>query len=136
MYSPNYLDCNSADNPNIISPKIKDTLISSEYIFPPHSYTIIAIPVSDIVISVNEYPFEKVDFNILPNPADKVIYFDAYGKQIDYIEIYDFLGKLQIKLEQNKTGFLEIDINQLETGAYLLKAKIEGKEINSKFVKK
>jgi hypothetical protein len=135
LYSPNFLDCNSADKPYNIAPKLKDTLIKSQYIFPPHSYTIIAIPLSDIVISVNEEPVVKVDFNILPNPSSDEILFDAYGKMIDYIRIYNVLGNEVKVLSEISRGFVEINIQDLPIGSYYLNASIEGKQVKGSFLK-
>lgn len=137
LASSHYLDYNSSTNPEKVSPKVFEQIIKDRYNFPPHSYTIISIPMSDFLTGIDSGVDEKIpEFNLLPNPADDFIYFDAFGKLVDFIEIYDLQGKLMIKLEQNKTGFLEIDIRQLETGMYILKSKIEGKEIQGKFLKK
>ena len=135
LSSPNYLDYNSFEEPNKVVAKSREEYISNTYKFPPHSYTVIAIPTIDILIDIEIDPPKVEEFNILPNPASDKIFFDAYGKTIDYLKIYDMTGKEVKNIKKNNFGFMSIDISELNSGTYFIQGTIEGKEIQGKFIK-
>lgn len=72
------------------------------------------------------------EFRIYPNPVSSVLKLDSF-KKIDEIAVFNASGKL-IRSIQNLNE--EINVADLTPGLYILKGKIEGKEVNAKFIKK
>lgn len=134
LYSPHYLDNNSGANPNLIIPTEKDSIINSNYSFPPHSYTILAIPLSDIS-AVEPGTNNGLKYTLFPNPAENEIIFDTNGDTIDFVQLYDITGKLVLSLEKNIKGFSVINLSGLSSGEYIIKASINGNKITDKFIK-
>ncbi len=84
------------------------------------------------ILSVDS--FEKVStFNIIPNPAKDHISISS-DTRIDKINIYDINGKLMLKsnsLENNK-----LSIEDLTTGIYFVKARINDQSVTRKLIKR
>jgi acetyl esterase/lipase len=69
---------------------------------------------------------------IYPNPATDIIYFEGIAEPYD-IKIYNLDGKIlktQEHLDDN-----QIDINELQTGFYIIEIKISERKIFRKFLK-
>jgi len=79
------------------------------------------------ITGINESLIEG--FNMHPNPVNKTLFIDA-NETIDEIIIYSILGeKILISTKNN------VDISDLPSGIYLLKAKSGIKEISRKLIK-
>lgn len=76
--------------------------------------------------------FEQSDINIYPNPTNRLINITSESdQQVLEVSIYNLIGKkLQTIKNKNK-----IDISNLPTGTYFLKAIIDGKIKTKKIVK-
>ena len=72
---------------------------------------------------------------ITPNPADQLIYLKA-DQPIQEINIYDINGKkIKRKMFKNQSS-TELNINDLKSGIYFIKAKINDHFISRKIVKR
>ena len=79
-------------------------------------------------LSANNSVFES--FKMFPNPAVNKLFFQGLSNS-SKISIYDILGKLLL----SKATSSEIDVNNLQSGIYIIKIKDEQKEIIQKFIK-
>jgi alpha-N-arabinofuranosidase len=116
LYSNHYLDSNSPSNKFNITPTESEIIFDNKYSFPPHSFTIIAIPFS------NRNIFNNIDekFIAYPNPfQNKVtLTFDDSEDLPISISIYDFSGR---KIEDKKisgVSSIEISTESYATGVY------------------
>ncbi len=86
---------------------------------------------SDVALSVTENNFTS--FNIYPNPTSNILnigFANDFTGKIN-ISIYDFTGKLVYNsFEANKT----INISNLNSGIYTLKAEFNGTKVIRKLV--
>ncbi len=71
--------------------------------------------------------------NIYPNPVDNILIIDAQD-EISNVSIFNMLGQ-KVKAYDTAFTHLELDVNSLESGVYLVKFISNGKEISKKFVK-
>ena len=69
----------------------------------------------DALLSTRDVEFDDSEFNIYPNPAERIVYFN----QTTDVALYDILGK-RIGVYRNVSA---IDIFNLSKGTYLLKTK-------------
>ena len=89
IYSEHFLDNNNVEEPNKILPTQKEWEISNNYIFPKHSFTILAIPVKGL-------PDKDSINNIVIYPTPTNNYFNISfnkGTFVNNIEIYNILGE-------------------------------------------
>lgn len=89
----------------------------------------------ELVVSSEEQTKVKNEgeINIYPNPARDIIFVNS-GSEIDFIEIYDYLGRLM--LSRSQWNFNNgIDLNALPSGAYLLLAYSGEKRIVKRIMK-
>lgn len=125
LYSDNYLDFNSPDNPEIIRDEVSEFTFTGDYVFPEHSLTILAIPL-DGFTDIEE-PETAGDFFIYPNPADGYFEIKTQGIVFDEIFMYDMNGKQVYYLSpQNlasKGNRNRINTSQMAPGVYMLKGK-------------
>lgn len=88
-------------------------------------------PESEIEISEKE--FEKMDFNVYPNPANNITYLDLKqfaGKRVDIV-LMDHTTRpcYQQKLESATDSPHSIDISNLANGFYLITVEAEGQDM-------
>jgi len=86
------------------------------------------------IISTDFIEFNN-DFNLYPNPSNRVINIKSTQK-VNSINIYNMLGNLVMvrKVSSNRSI---LDIENLTEGIYLIEVRFENKSIlNSKFIKK
>jgi alpha-N-arabinofuranosidase len=136
MASENYKDANTADEPLKLFPKRKNLLLmDGSYDLEPHSYTVIAIPRSDIQVGVQYEPKPEFDLSMFPNPASSSIIIDTYGKIMDKIEIFNTQGILikSLKTEELAAGYVELDLSGFAAGVYMVQAELNGQTISDKF---
>jgi hypothetical protein len=81
---------------------------------------------------------EKDENNIqllYPNPTNGQLTIDYGQSEIENIEIFDMLGKMQKVTYSKKSGKVTIDASHLQAGVYLLKIKIGNGIIIQKGIK-
>jgi hypothetical protein len=65
------------------------------------------------------------NINIYPNPADDVLTLELGDTHVEYLEIYDNLGN-QVKYQNiNQKGTLQIAVESLPTGFYIIRIQTE-----------
>lgn len=84
------------------------------------------------VLSNNE--FSVSNFSMYPNPANEVLNFNAKSN-IQNIEVYNLMGQkvLANAFDDNQVS---LNVSQLNSGVYVVKAIIDGVESSAKFIKK
>ena len=120
IYSEHFLDNNNVEEPNKILPTQKEWEISNNYIFPKHSFTILAIPVKGL-------PDKDSINNIVIYPTPTNNYFNISfnkGTFVNNIEIYNILGeKVFFKNIEEFKNEIIIDNISLPNGIYQIKIK-------------
>lgn len=76
---------------------------------------------------------KKFNFSAYPNPTSNNLTVSA-SKNIENVEIFNLIGQKVMSLTPN-TNNKTIDVSNLNTGVYILKATIEGIKGSYKFVK-
>ncbi|WP_445749761.1 T9SS type A sorting domain-containing protein [Polaribacter sp.] len=76
---------------------------------------------------------KKFNFSAYPNPASHNLTISA-SKNIESVEIFNLIGQKVMSLSPN-TNTKSVDVSNLNTGVYILKATIEGIKGSYKFVK-
>jgi hypothetical protein len=75
---------------------------------------------------------ENVDFSIYPNPTNGILHFSLKANEKpSQVAVFTLGGKLVMNLKNTA----QLDVSQLPTGAYILKATIKGKTATRKFMK-
>lgn len=87
--------------------------------------------VEDTTASIDD--LKKFNFSAYPNPASNNLTVSA-SKNIENVEIFNLIGQKLLSLTPN-TNNKTIDVSNLNTGVYILKATIEGIKGSYKFVK-
>ena len=79
---------------------------------------------------------QSLGIDIYPNPTENVLFIDL-DKDLGQatIELFNELGELVIREEGHYTDKLEIDVQDLDKGIYLLRLKSNAFEFNSRSVK-
>lgn len=72
-------------------------------------------------VAVDDKPV--TEFSLFPNPVNSVLYL-SMADNINTIEIYNIVGSLMKKIElNNNTGLYGINVSNMPSGLYILKAK-------------
>ena len=79
---------------------------------------------------------EPVQFDCFPNPTNETLTITyPYSNQINYISIFDILGREVLQLEANQnTSSTTINLNELSSGLYVV--SLSGDQNNSKLILK
>ncbi len=91
------------------------------------NFSIVPIP-----LSVNN--LETVNFKAYPNPASSILNLSA-NNQINSLEFYNHIGQLIFTKEVN-TNLGQVNVSDLSTGVYVVKANFDDFSGTFKFVKK
>ena len=83
-------------------------------------------------LSTTEVNTEKPSLQIYPNPVKDILQLNS-AHEIEELEIYSASGKIVKAL---KSPAPEINVSGLPAGVYFIRAKVEGKEMHAKFIKK
>ena len=84
-------------------------------------------------LATNESIVKGLNLSIYPNPTSNLIYVKGENlNRISKAEVYDFTGKLIMKLDKPFTVDNYIDVSELSYGNYILKLDEE----SIKFIKK
>src|SRR5699024_3350548 len=84
------------------------------------------------ILDVKDVLFEAFEF--YPNSVEDILYI-TNSETIEQIEIFDVAGRKVITLQSN-TSDLKLNVEELSTGTYLLKAKVDGMEKVFRIIKK
>lgn len=76
--------------------------------------------------------FDAVSLKMYPNPAQDMIYFSA-DKAVSNVRVYNIVGQ-EVLVRNNEVS--EINISNLNSGVYVIKAITDGVEVTEKFIKK
>jgi predicted acyl esterase len=131
--SSNYprFDCNLNNGQQMYA--AGDTLIAHNTIYMNSvNASYITLPVDGIFTAISEEDNLQL-MNIYPNPADELIYVDFNSKKSTELKLYDVAGKL-ISTYGINPGSNKMDIRNLNSGIYFLRAELEGAKINRKIV--
>jgi hypothetical protein len=75
-------------------------------------------------------------WNVYPNPAvNNLTVENNTGLMLNSIEILDMNSKVIRTVKVNSSIYNQIELNELQTGMYFLKMKLEGQELTKRFVK-
>lgn len=89
------------------------------------------LKIEELGVTSSSLPIIKM----YPNPARNTLYLKTtFGEKIDKVEIFDLSGKKLKSLFVANVG--EVNISDLNTGIYLIKAYIKDKIFSEKFIKK
>lgn len=119
------IDCNDDNDTNTYSVLSLTGLTSGETIYIrvweyDESDSTIQFQVSAYDASLSNESFERNDFTIYPNPANN--FFKVNAQETVSIEVYDILGKLVVKKENNSSND-QINISNLNAGVYMVNVK-------------
>jgi Secretion system C-terminal sorting domain len=93
------------------------------------------IPYNSIVLHAVES--EKLGLTFYPNPTSEMIWINPNNHSIQNIEIYDVLGKRirQIATSGKNDNSIEIFVGDLPPSVYFISCKIDGKQLETHFIK-
>jgi len=137
LASSSYLDANTYENPNFVIPKEYKWEKTSNYVFPPHSFTILAIPrnYKPTDSSVNS---DIISLNIYPNPTNDYIniQYNPPTSSPATVSIMDILGVERLSRSLDGTSANNVlDISFLPPGLYYLRIGSGANVYNSKIIK-
>lgn len=93
-----------------------------------------SITYSNTVLSTNSFSNQRL--SSFENPVSEVLKINNIDQEINFIEIYDFLGRKILKNNSNNEE-IQIDVQSLKTGTYIIKmTNKENKILTSKMIKK
>ncbi|MEN6511794.1 MAG: T9SS type A sorting domain-containing protein, partial [Chloroherpetonaceae bacterium] len=107
---------------------------AGNYVFPPHSFTILAIPRNSDT-SVNS---DTISFNIYPNPTNDYIniQYNPPTSSPAIVSIIDILGVERLSRSLDGTSANNVlDISFLPPGFYYLRISLGTNVYNSKIIK-
>ncbi len=139
LHSAHYLDANTPDNPENITPKTIFRRNNGHFEVPPHSLTIFAFPFPGLINTTEPVSPENIELLASPNPFDEYItvehqdYFD-YGTEISLIDLTGRIVK-RIKRLENSDCFT-IPTGDISRGAYVLIFKSGGEIKRKMLIKK
>ncbi len=76
-----------------------------------------------------------IEMNVAPNPFKDELNIIVEGQKIESIQIFDLLGKEILNVQGSQETVMSLSTNKIETGAYILKVKIEGGILTQKMIK-
>ena len=118
LYSQSYLDANTMFTPNKVKITEDNWTIQSSYAFPPHSYTILAIPKYKDIVK----PDDSLIVNVYPNPATDIAnIISLNSSKINRIEIINYLGIPVLTRENENSNKITVNLKEVPSGAYYIK---------------
>jgi large repetitive protein len=100
------------------------------------NYEVCLSEISKNAVDINEPQSESLNITVFPNPTNGILYFDFKNPDETYnICIYSIDGVLQLTEKSISKNQNNIDINHLQSGAYILKIENKTKRIFKKVVK-
>ena len=77
--------------------------------------------------------FDKPVFSTFPNPAEHFLNIES-DQNIESLSVFNMIGQ-QIYNEQLQKNTAVLDVSELQTGMYIVKASINGKSATSRIIK-
>ena len=84
------------------------------------------------ITGLNTFGIETIKIGLFPNPTHDVIFIES-KENIKQVEVFDLNGKRLLFKEENRIE--QLDLSELTTGVYLLKAKSDQGIAQAKIVK-
>ncbi len=84
------------------------------------------------ITGLNTFGIETIKIGLFPNPTDDVIFIES-KENIKQVEVFDLNGKRLLFKEENRIE--QLDLSELTTGVYLLKAKSDQGIAQAKIIK-
>ena len=137
LASKSYLDANTFEEPNYVVPKEYRWAKSERYLFPPHSFTILAIPRKYRTIDDTSI-ISDIVYNIYPNPTNDFINIKIKSSNSNQImaKIIDLVGNEILTRNLNPSEINNvIDISGILPGVYFLRISDGTKIYNTKIIK-
>lgn len=78
---------------------------------------------------------QATDFELYPNPAEDYIMVDAGELQIDFLIVYDQLGRELDRLDMRNQASMSLDVSAYDQGLYHLELITAGLRISQSFIK-
>ena len=90
------------------------------------------ILVSDVMgVGINENNVNS--FAIYPNPASSTLNIDLYGNSVEELNILNITGQ-KVITKFNLANFIEIPVNHLESGFYMIQLITDSGIVEQKLV--
>ncbi len=83
---------------------------------------------------VSTEDFEQFGFSIYPNPVNNILSIDSQ-EIITKVSIFNLLGQ-EVKTSNPETNNVSVDVNNLDSGVYIVKLVAGDKKSTKKFIKK
>ncbi|WP_066219178.1 S8 family serine peptidase [Formosa haliotis] len=77
---------------------------------------------------------DKIDLNLFPNPATDVLNITS-NITLDQVEVYNISGQIIISTDLDAVNKTDLDVSNLESGVYFVKAISKNKSSIFKFIK-
>ncbi len=125
LYSDSYLDCNDETTPFKILPRKKNIKFDTNYTFPEHSYSILAIPVNSSNDVTADAPFSQ-KVKIYPNPFENSLKISCLDDTQIYssVTITNLFGDKIINFDSYLGNAPKIiSTNLMPTGIYFVTVK-------------
>lgn len=134
LFSNDYEDRNTPEEPNKVKPKQFQIKTCNQYTFPPHSFTILAIPCENALNHAEDEA--NVGLYTLPNPFNEslTITLDKYEKS--RIDVIDALGTiLYTNVVHDGSTSIKINSAAWPQGVYFIRRTSDDNTIVSKALK-
>lgn len=118
--------------------QVGDTIENSAQIYFDYNLPIETDPaISTFQVLSTDYSEIKSDFSFYPVPLQERLKIKSAKSLINYVEVFDSSGKLitQIELIGKKAKDIELDVNFLPKGMYVIKLKTENGTLTEKVLK-
>jgi cytochrome c peroxidase len=86
------------------------------------------------ITSVETTPENKPEIRIYPNPAEHDIQIES-SEIMQQVELIDLRGQMIQRIQPESTS-IQLELNNLNAGTYILRVKTKQGEIKQKFIKK
>ena len=101
----------------------------------PENYSRLSFTVTDDGTALDPVSVQGVRGKVYPNPATDKVYLDCAEKVLS-VNVYDLSGRRMLTLDPQQTGVVEVPVDKLPKGTYLLQFNTpEGVGVE-KFIKK
>lgn len=117
------------ENIHGFDPKESIVNISDSYIFPPHSFSILALPTNETLT------FSKDEYFIINQIVNDGILKSNIKEKIYSTEIYNIVGERVVDFNVLNNSTFSVNVSDLKTGVYFIKIETSNQIYKSKFIK-
>jgi alpha-N-arabinofuranosidase len=133
LSSDHFLDANTFEEPNKILPQKFIKNLSSTFVFPKHSLTILAIPIKAALIYKDT---AKVEISVYPIPSENSLNIENLNSDLLKIEFFDVTGKMfNLPIISESKEKVVVDISRIQSGKYFIKLFWKNQVITKDFIK-